>query len=149
RYSPRPPRRERQQRRVTIYILLPIGGGQGSRDGGPRADIAAAPWLSVPRPEPGRRTNRVEEPLRPAPASQVVLPIPAVLRVVLVGLIDPVAAVVHSVKRERQDRLPGDRVLVRVLVPAVEHEKPVPRPARRKRRQSRDVECETHRIAAL
>ena len=60
-----------------------------------------------------------------------------------------VARVVHAVERQRLDGLSRDRVLVRVLVPAVEHDEVVAHPARRKRRQAARVEVEPHAVPAL
>src|SRR5215470_11654793 len=70
-----------------------------------------------------RSTNRVEELARAAGTGQVLAAKTAVglvIRKLLRGLSIP--RVVHSVERQRLDRLAGDRVLVRVLVPAVEDE---------------------------
>ena len=60
-----------------------------------------------------------------------------------------VARVVHAVERQRLDRLTGDRVLVGVLVPAVEHDEPVARPALRHGRQSGGIELQPHGVASL
>ena len=70
-----------------------------------------------------------------APAAREVLPNELAVRIRLGKRELAVARIVHPVKRQRPDRLPGHRVLVGVLVPAVEDDQVVAHPALRQGRQ--------------
>src|SRR5215831_10842867 len=89
-----------------------------------------------------RGSNRVSKCVGPSAPGQVLGLEPVVQGVVGIELVDSIAAVVHSMKRQRLDRLSRDGVLVRVLFPAVENDHPVSYPAGWKRRQRGGVELE-------